>query len=330
MINVYVHCANAQDATSWYRAWGTFADIEKRSDIRFYSMDLIFRTMTTEMKKEAGRNPKEKISFLFWPELIKADVAFFQRSTEGPTLAMAKDLKKAGVKIWYDLDDNLWEIPQTYQVKKHFYPAILDNVKEFLRLADVVTVSTKALADYLERFDVKAKVINNGIDFDKYPIRPINLAGKTIWRGSSTHADDLNKFRELFERMEEVTFFGFDPIRNYPRLKANGKFIPAANPSHYYHALKHLEPTFLISTLSDNIFNQCKSNISYMEATMAGAVSVNTQVGEFKSKGIDINETEVSADLILTKHAEAVEDCLDNYHLKKLNDQRIEMICGLL
>src|SRR5574343_176308 len=115
MINVYVHCANSQDPTSWYRAWGTFADIEKRSDIRFYSMDLIFRTMTTEMKKEAGRNPKEKISYLYWPELLKCDVAFFQRSTEGPTLAMAKDLKKAGVKIWYDLDDNLWEIPATYQ-----------------------------------------------------------------------------------------------------------------------------------------------------------------------------------------------------------------------
>ena len=318
MINVYVHCANKSDATSWYRAWGTFPDIEKRSDIRFHDMTKIFPKYEKDPKK----------SVFFWPEAERCDLAFFQRSCGGNIINYARTLKEKGIPIWYDLDDNLWEIPEGYKIKKHFHHGILSEVKEFLNMADMITVSTRELALYIkERFDKTCYVVNNGIDFDKYPINETSKTGLTLWRGSHTHADDIGKFRELYESFQEVLFMGYNPIINEPKLKVRGEFIPATDAGIYYQMIKNINPSYLLCFLSDNIFNRCKSNISYLEATLSGAISVNNQVGEFKGKGYDINNgLQLTLDQVHELRAEAVADCLENYHLKKLNDIRINLI----
>lgn len=318
MINVYVHCANKADATSWYRAYGCFPDIERRSNIRFREMRELFPKLESDPKK----------TYLDWTKAIKCDVAFFQRSFGGNIIQYAQTLKDLGSLIWYDLDDNLWEIPSTYKVKKHFNPHALSEIKEFVKLADILTVSTQALKDYLDpKFNVNCTVINNGIDFDRHPILPPSQTGKVLWRGSSTHATDLNVFRQVYESFNDIIFFGYDPILNEPKLKVNGSFIKSTDPSLYYLVLKSINPSFMLCTLSDNIFNQCKSNISYLEATLAGAISVNNQVGEFKGKGLSITtDNELDFDQFKTYFNEAREDCLTNYHLKLMNDKRIQLI----
>ena len=337
MINVYVHCANKSDATSWYRAWGTFPDIEKRSDIRFHDMTKIFPKLSGKKLKDhldnlkkRGIIPKKDEEFLIydWTESIKADITYFQRPMDNTILEFAITQKLSGSKIWYDLDDNLWEIPGSYDIKKNIGYNELKNIAEFIELSDIITVSTLELKNYVDsKFGVNCIVINNGIDFDKYPINETSTTGLTLWRGSPTHADDIEKFRDYFESFDEVLFMGYNPITNKPKLKVNGELLPTTDVGLYYNTLKNINPSYLLCFLSDNVFNRCKSNISYLEATLSGAISVNNQVGEFKGKGYDINNgLQLTLDQVHELRAEAVADCLENYHLKKLNDIRINLI----
>ena len=320
MINVYVQCDNKQDATSWYRAWGTFPDMERRYPIKFHDLLTAFPPHPT-LKGQ---------SFLDWTKAQYIDVALFQRSV-GNVLGYAQTLKELGVPIWYDLDDNLWEIPDTFAIKKGFNAKTLQSVEDFILLADLVTVSTQALADYIkDKVGVECVVVNNAIDLTRYPIHPFNIDGPTIWRGSGTHKDDLELCREFIEGLEHIEFWGYDPTTNAPRLKTKShSYVKPIDPSLYYKTLAKRKPSFVLCPLVDDVFNRCKSNVSYLEATISGAVSINNQVGEFKGKGLPF-VSEVEANELAEVHKVAALDVIQNYNLSQANDKRIKEIGNIL
>jgi hypothetical protein len=79
--------------------------------------------------------------------------------------------------------------------------------------------------------------------------------------------------------------------------------------------------------LVEDVFNACKSNIAYLEATMAGGVCYSNQWGEFKNKGLNLSE--VNNKNHKEAHEAATIDVKENYSLKQANDKRIDLFKSL-
>jgi len=308
-LKILAVCAMPTDPTSWYRAWGVYGDIMKRSDIEFDCYeDLV------------------KVS---WKHLIKYDLVIFQRAL-GNAVQLADYITQLGIPYVYDLDDNFWEIPSHSSIKSTYNPKILGTMEKMMKGATAITVSTQALGDYIEnKLGIKCNVINNGIDLTKYKIQPYNQSGKTIWRGSSTHIDDVRQFASFYEsvakQVEQIEFWGHDCVQGSPKLDIkNSKFFAGEDLVRYFRLLQTSNISHILCTLVDDEFNRAKSNIAWIEATLAGGVCVGNQVGEFKDKQISMNDFNIEHDYqghyIWSKQL-----IHENYNLSELNDMRIEL-----
>lgn len=304
---------SATDATSFYRAWGVFPDIMKRSDITF--------TDYYDAQTALGEGKRG----FTWVNALQFDAAFFQRAF-GNVIEIAAFMKDCGLKIIYELDDNLWEIPETFQIKKYYDKDKLSTMVYMIKISDLVIVSTQSLADYIETaFQVKCEVVNNGIDLKKYPIQPYNEDGALIWRGSNTHKEDLKHFRKEMESIiEPIQLWGHDAVNLPPNLNLN-KFTyqKPLDPIHYFNTLRAVKPRGIVTPLVEDVFNACKSNIAYLEATMAGAVCYSNQWSEFNGKGLPLSEVNNKGHK--EAHEAATLDVKENYSLKELNNKRIDL-----
>jgi hypothetical protein len=308
-LKILAVCAMPNDPTSWYRAWGVYGDIMKRSDIEFDCYeDLV------------------KVS---WKHLIKYDLVIFQRAL-GNAVQLAEYVTQLGIPYVYDLDDNFWEIPSHSAIKSTYNPKILGTMEKMMKGATAITVSTQALGNYIEnKLGIKCNVINNGIDLNKYKIQPYNQSGKTIWRGSSTHIDDVRQFAFFYEsvakQVEKIEFWGHDCVQGSPKLDIkNSKFFAGEDLVRYFRLLQTSNISHILCTLVDDEFNRAKSNIAWIEATLAGGVCVGNGVGEFNAVQVPLNIFEPTNDYSI--HYEVSKEFIhERYNLTDLNNMRIEL-----
>jgi len=308
-LRILAVCAMPTDPTSWYRAWGVYGDIMKRSDIEFDCYEDL-----------------QKVS---WKHLIKYDLVIFQRAL-GNATQLAEYVTQLGIPYVYDLDDNFWEIPSHSSIKSTYNFKVLGTMEKMMKGARAITVSTKALGDYIEnKLGIKCNVINNGIDLNKYKIQPYNKVGKTIWRGSSTHIDDVRQFSSFYEsvakQVNQIEFWGHDCVQGSPKLDIkNSKFFAGEDLVRYFRLLQTSNIAHILCTLVDDEFNRAKSNIAWIEATLAGGVCVGNGVGEFADKQILMNDFNIEHDY-QGHYIRSKQLIHDKYNLSELNDKRIEL-----
>lgn len=217
-----------------------------------------------------------------WPKLVQMEHVFFM-SPHDPTHAhfLAK-LKELGKFVWIDYDDNPFAVPFDHvEWKKYRRDEIRSSIKECLRMADCITVSTEALRDaLLSEINCHGRivVVPNAIDDTLYPepTAPNPEAFRTIvWRGGATHARDLQSvgpaLAVLMKKGFQVVFMGTHPHCIEEHL-VTGQYshIPGVDPALFYQNLKQLNAAFHVIPLVDSAFNRSKSNIAYLEGTWIG------------------------------------------------------------
>src|ERR1035438_6659891 len=144
--------------------------------------------------------PNSSYIFSFGPiqttRFADAKVAVVQRQvSDHNRMAMLK-IKESGLKIVYDLDDNIWSLPAFNPGKKTF-DAHQDGFRQCAKLADVLTVSTMGLATAartgFKLFDKEIVVVPNSINFDLFKQKDIKVNDEFVilgWGGSNTHSVD--------------------------------------------------------------------------------------------------------------------------------------------
>lgn len=275
-MKVLAICPNPLDATSYYRAWGTFGDLTKRYGVQFTNY------------KDSWLEYQEGKKGFCWPVALQYDWFMMQRGFGEMSINLAAYIKQLKGKLWYDLDDNLWDIPDHYKIKVHFGPKVLKTINTLIQMSDLVTVSTEHLAKrVLEETGVVAYVIPNGLDLRRFPVQPYHSSGSVIWRGSNTHISDLRTHKVILEEIgkeTEVEFWGYDPCKDLPLLSMKNKHVQSLDVFQYFDKLRIEKPSIILTPLAETPFNESKSNIAWMEITMAGGVSVSNQWGEFNHK----------------------------------------------
>lgn len=237
--------------------------------------------------------------FVFHPvktpvsEMADADIVVVQRQCSAGNFQALKQMKEMGLKIVYDLDDDLWGIPGSSPAKRIFEP-VKQGFGMCMEVCDAVTVSTDPLATAVRTAVPAARkkpifVIPNGIDFAYLHPAPLpKPAGRVTvgWGGSNTHQGDVGVawqvLPELLEALPQLylEFVGMAPpqkIAGHPRVRQR-EYCPIGEFSSRF-------PTWgwdiVLAPLDDVRFNRSKSSIKCTEAAAINAVCLVSDVGPY-------------------------------------------------
>lgn len=311
---------NPSDATSWYRAMGPLSRLKETRNDFMISMP----------------------SMVDWATLSTSAGVFVQRPCEKRHVDAIEIAKACDKFVWIDYDDDLLNVPADNANYEFFAKEETKRgIIQSLAMADVVSVSTQYLKDYLERvFIASVKntkppsiiVIPNALDTKKYPLEMRTGTREKIifWRGSNTHAKDL------VENMDNIVsiarenpewqwmFMGMYPWMLEGKIK-NLTHVQTLDPMKYMKFIKELQPSVIHVPLANTHFNRSKSNIAWLEGTYAGAVCIaNRSMDEWDKPGIapiyEIIEQEEEC-LIIQANA-SIEYINENLTLEKTNQLR--------
>jgi glycosyltransferase involved in cell wall biosynthesis len=203
-------------------------------------------------------------------------------------------LRKHKVKVLWDTDDACDIIPSWSTIR--YDPSTIHLYDAIQGVADVKWASTDELARRIEA----DRVLPNLIDpepFDMIQKRevPPGRRVQILWYGSATHRGDLElieePLRQIIEKYKQkirLTFWGDSLpalVRDYfgtyvQTLEA----IPAGS---FYGQLKTLQPDICLAPLADHPFNRCKSNIKWLESTLAGAAVIASNIEPYRNSILD-------------------------------------------
>ena len=92
MIKILVSLPHKQDSCSFYRAYGVFADLNKKFNGQLQFIDL-------------------KQGAFTWADFNNIDLLFLQRPYAADLVPLVDYFRDMNKPIWVDYDDNLFEIP---------------------------------------------------------------------------------------------------------------------------------------------------------------------------------------------------------------------------
>jgi len=256
------------DATSYYRALGPMTVMRKQ-----------FEDIEITM---GGQNSSD----YDWPQLRFHDVLYFQRPSIPAHASIISRAAQSGVPVVIDFDDELTAVPKgnsTYPMYSN--PANQAAIMTCLKLATHVMVSTEHLKEKLSQFTDanKITVVPNALDNYALKQRADLPAMKdrrkiVLWRGSSTHVEDLLEYKNeiLYCAKENPDwhwlFIGLEPWFLAKEMK-EGTYSHGPWTTHedYFRTIKNVAAPIQIVPLSDNSFNRSKSNIAWIEGSLAGS-----------------------------------------------------------
>lgn len=211
-------------------------------------------------------------------ELDWADVAVVQSCTDKEGIALLRQYQvEKGLKIVVECDDGL-ELNEDSPFKQdHERSDAKFVITRTMEIADMITTTTTYLADQLRVYNDKVVVLPNCIDVDRWNVKPKKNTSNQIrigWAGSITHLEDVKMIVEPIKKI----------CREFPRVQLIIIGDPRVAQLFDGYPVELMQsvpfdvwPTKLASMqldiglapLRNTYFNKCKSNIKWMEYTMA-------------------------------------------------------------
>jgi glycosyltransferase involved in cell wall biosynthesis len=233
---------------------------------------------------------------------MNADIVVFHRPIKQEMYDAAVLLKEAGKKIVMDNDDTYREnsgVPvQMFGKDRDDLNKAINHIdsqlKKFAQLADLVTVSTEYLKKEYETYCKNVEVLTNCVDPFDWDEPAKNDTGKTrlLITGSVASNKDYEPIIPLLNNLK-----GRDDVQivlqalpaDKPELKEaremykpeldfwkqyNVEWIPFMSLPEYLETIPTLKIDIMLIPRHDNYFNRCKSNLKFLEASMAKMATV--------------------------------------------------------
>ena len=229
--------------------------------------------------------------------LFDADVVHFCRSCFGPTERLARSLKDAGVAIVWDNDEDFLAVPKGspgfVDVKGLHGQRIWTSLKSMMRIADVVTTPSEALAErYREASGADVRVLENYLPptFTRPDRVPVHTDITVGWHATLNHQSDFEQLK-LRETLEHV-------IRRHHNLRVIAIGLGIELNSHRYEACQEgvnyvglpeqlLRLDVGLAPLTDTTYNRSRSNVKLKEYAAMGVPWLASPVGPYARMGED-------------------------------------------
>ena len=227
------------------------------------------------------------VSEVMMADMYNYDVIIFQRHFEEKITPLFKAAKDSGATVIYEMDDDFFNI----RPKNPAYALVKDkdkeSVKNLMRMADAVFVSTDPLVHMYRSFNKNVHVLPNMIEIDESYLetRPYDFDKciRMVYCGGPSHVEDFEEMESAFgillnkySGFLEVMFIGWCPevLQKDKRVL----YIPWLMIDQYMRVLSGQLPHIGLVPLAKNVFNAAKSNVKFLEYTAVGAVTVASAV----------------------------------------------------
>lgn len=224
----------------------------------------------------------------------KADVVIVQRNLPNPeTIGLIREFRKAGKFLIYETDDAFQNIPDDHA--KAFHKTNIPYIQECAALADEVVVSTEPMAKYFPMAK-KVRCIANMLSPKLWTddlIRPRGPRSEIRIGlvGADNHIEDFNLIGDAVRSID----------RNYPQVKwvmygggashilsqIDTKKIESTPKNFDYPThparLAGLQLDFALCPLRDDAFNQCISDLKFLEFGFLGVPAVFSDLLPYKA-----------------------------------------------
>lgn len=228
-----------------------------------------------------------------------ADVVVWQMQSEPALTDVYQQLRDRGAKQVYEIDDLIHRLEELNPCHKFMEqdPQKYRRMWLFMNMCDGMIVSTKPLAEYYEpSLNKQRRVIGNAVNvagIDILPSRGVFDHVRLVWAGGTSHIADMALLRDPLttikraygDRVKIITM-GFDGT-----MQHDGKWITAGVPADFHHAgapldrfhgaLRKLTPHIGLAPLVDSPFNRAKSNLKWLDYTMAGGAVLASAVAPY-------------------------------------------------
>lgn len=228
------------------------------------------------------------------------DVVVVQRPMNEVTVRTVRYWhRKSLTTVVVDLDDDFWSIPEDNPAHRLATPELLARLESCLAMADVVTVSTAALAEVVNRHTrAPIRIVGNYVP-EALATRPLPVLRShkvTVgWAGSPTHLGDWQAnaagIGAALDYSNKIDFhiMGTDysgEVAGTQRAIRHTPFQP--DIIDYYGAMDF---NIALAPLAHNEFNRSKSDIRILESAAIGAVPVMSNWGPYaKASGRHVTD----------------------------------------
>jgi glycosyltransferase involved in cell wall biosynthesis len=219
-------------------------------------------------------------------DALDGDIVIFQMLLNPEVLSEAK---AQGAMVVYEIDDLLIEKSSRKEIDSSH--RLASGMIDCIKMADMVTTTTKPLAEKIKKYNDNVVVLPNYIDTDWWgPASDVKTRGeiRVGWAGSISHDADLEFIAPVMERIikenDNVRFVycgagGFSSNHDHTELMYRKDFfknIPS-NRREFFLGTPHdiwgyksktLYFDIAIAPLIDDEFNKCKSNIKWQEYSL--------------------------------------------------------------
>lgn len=309
-IKVFVVDDETMDGVSWWRAACPFGALEK---LYGNYLEIVRCSERVDVR-----------------DLMTADIVVRFRPMTENSFKFLKLCREFGAKIIIDLDDDLWHVPPSHPV---FGDSLQyrDTMQEMYDFADWVWVSTPGLLQSADRVG-RGEVMPNAILPSELPDEPLPYKGVAAWRGNDKQIADIlsDEAKAWYETAKDLysqwIFAGYFPDLPHG---ANATFQRRLDPLAYFLSLKNGLANVFWKPLQVNQFNDNKSNIAWIEATMSGAVCVTNYAGR-NGWQCAFAEFPTNPELIAEAWAASKEHILKNYNLLDVTEKRFQSMMNLI
>jgi processive 1,2-diacylglycerol beta-glucosyltransferase len=223
--------------------------------------------------------------------LSGADVIVVQRLRQESNYVALKNVRTDGIKIVYDLDDNVWHIPR-YNHAYGFKPYWLEKC---MSLADLITTTTPYLRRVIEERSIApVRDVENGVDLESFHVEAEQHEGVRVgWPASPTHhIDGQIAIAELIGVMQafpqvvaEFSFVMPEQVKEAVRrgwIKPERVSVDQCYIGDYSQWLARKHFDIIIAPLADIPFNRSKSALKLIEAGAVGAAALAGDIEPYR------------------------------------------------
>jgi glycosyltransferase involved in cell wall biosynthesis len=222
-------------------------------------------------------------------EALAFDVVVIQLDTSPATEQFVKVLQSMGKRVVFEIDDAFDCLEPWHPLAEQYgKPEVRDQVRNMIRLADAVTVTTPALRDHYKSLNRNIHVIPNFIPLGDWPkSKPHGTDEfRVLWSGSPSHWGDLSMVADsltAFARENsnvKLIFFGQRP----PKLDVPEDrvvHLPFVDYKDYPDKLASISADVAIAPLADVPFNRYKSPVKLIEYAAVGYPIIASDVGPY-------------------------------------------------
>jgi glycosyltransferase involved in cell wall biosynthesis len=221
-------------------------------------------------------------------QIGRADVVVFSRNTAPHALDAALAHRKP---IIYDIDDDLFEIPKTYN--NALTPAAIAQLERYLSRADLVRAYSEPLKERVRRLNPRAHRVDCAVDWSLLPQSPpprdpaiVRIVYATSrWQTdemASLFADDLRRLLRAYEDRVQVFFWGYCPpgLRGSPGVRFL-EFTPSYDK--FFRGFARAGFDIGLAPLRDDGFHRSKCNNKFREYAACRIAGVYSDVEVYSS-----------------------------------------------